>query len=69
LFLLATALGEVPKVGSFTYIGAASGGTSSWLTAWILLGPAVGVIVLRVMRARLFGRGAQARASGQENQS
>ena len=63
-FLLATALGEVPKVGSFTYIGAVSGGASSWLTAWILLGPAIGVVVLRVVRSRLAGRGEKARVSG-----
>ena len=65
-FVLATALGEVPKVASFTYIGAVSGGASSWLSAWILLGPAIGVVVLRVVRSRLAGRGAKARASGQE---
>ena len=59
-FVLATALGEVPKVGSFTYIGAASGGASTWLTAWILLGPAIGVVGLRVVRSRLAGRGARA---------
>jgi uncharacterized membrane protein YdjX (TVP38/TMEM64 family) len=57
-FLLATALGEVPKVGSFTYIGAASGGASTWLTAWILLGPALGVIGIRLVRSRLAGKGA-----------
>lgn len=49
-FALATAIGEIPKVGSFTYIGAATGGVSSWLTAWVLLAPAVGLIVLRVVR-------------------
>src|SRR5881296_1670723 len=52
-FVLATALGEVPKVGSFTYIGSAAGGTSSWLIAWILLAPAIGVVGLRVVRSRL----------------
>jgi uncharacterized membrane protein YdjX (TVP38/TMEM64 family) len=65
-FVLATALGEVPKVGSFTYIGAASGGASSWLTAWILLGPPIGVILLRTVRSRFARRGAKARASAQE---
>jgi uncharacterized membrane protein YdjX (TVP38/TMEM64 family) len=58
-FVLATALGEVPKVGSFTYIGAASGGASTWLTAWILLAPAIGVVGFRVVRSRLAGRGAR----------
>jgi uncharacterized membrane protein YdjX (TVP38/TMEM64 family) len=52
LFALATALGEIPKVGTFTYVGAAVGGTPSWLTAWILLAPAVGVIGFRFMRSR-----------------
>ena len=61
-FALATALGEVPKVGSFTYIGSAAGGASSWLTAWVLLGPAIGVIALRVVRSRLAGRGAKTQA-------
>ena len=51
-FMLATALGEIPKVGSFTYIGAAAGGIPNWLTAWVLLGPLLGVIVFRVMRSR-----------------
>lgn len=51
-FVLATALGEVPKVGSFTYIGAAAGGVPSWLTAWVLLAPALGVIGLRLLRSR-----------------
>jgi uncharacterized membrane protein YdjX (TVP38/TMEM64 family) len=51
-FALATAVGEVPKVGSFTYIGAAAGGVPGWLTAWILLGPAVGLIGLRLVRSR-----------------
>jgi len=52
LFVLATALGEVPKVGSFTYIGAAAGGVPSWLTAWVLLAPAAGLIGLRIVRSR-----------------
>jgi len=65
-FVLATALGEVPKVGSFTYIGSAAGGASSWLTAWVLLGPAIGVVGLRVVRSRLAGRGAKAEAPRQE---
>jgi len=51
-FALATALGEIPKVGSFTYLGAAAGGIPDWLTAWILLGPMVGIIVLRFVRRR-----------------
>ena len=50
--LLATALGEIPKVGSFTYIGAAAGGVSGWLTAWVLLAPAAGLVGLRLIRAR-----------------
>jgi uncharacterized membrane protein YdjX (TVP38/TMEM64 family) len=52
LFVLATALGEIPKVGSFTYIGAGAGGAPGWLTAWVLLVPAIGVIALRVLRSR-----------------
>jgi uncharacterized membrane protein YdjX (TVP38/TMEM64 family) len=52
LFLLATALGEIPKVGSFTYIGAAAGGVPSWLTTWVLLAPTVGVIGLKLIRSR-----------------
>ncbi len=59
-FVLATALGEIPKVGSFTYIGAAAGGASTWLTAWILLGPAIGVVGLRLVRGRLARRAATA---------
>lgn len=51
-FVLATALGEIPKVGSFTYVGAAAGGTPTWLTAWIFLGPAGGLILVRVLRRR-----------------
>ena len=51
-FVLATALGEIPKVGSFTYIGAAAGGVPSWLTAWVLLAPMLGVIGFRRLRAR-----------------
>ena len=66
LFALATALGEVPKVGSFTYIGSAAGGASSWLTAWVLLGPAIGVLGFRVIRSRLAGRAAKTRAPSQE---
>ena len=65
-FVLATALGEVPKVGSFTYIGSAAGGTSSWLIAWILLAPAIGVVGLRVVRSRLAGRSAKVEAPGEE---
>ena len=63
-FVLATALGEVPKVGSFTYIGSAAGGASNWLTAWVLLGPAIGVLGLRVVRSRLARRAAKAQAPG-----
>jgi uncharacterized membrane protein YdjX (TVP38/TMEM64 family) len=55
-FLLATALGEIPKVGSFTYIGAAAGGVPGWLTAWVLLVPALGVIGLRILRSRRRSR-------------
>src|SRR5262245_47809173 len=51
-FLVATALGEIPKVGSFTYIGAAAGGVPGWLTAWVLLVPALGVIGLRILSSR-----------------
>ena len=61
-FVLATALGEIPKVGSFAYIGSAAGGVSSWLTAWVLLAPAIGVIGLKAVRSRLARRGAQADA-------
>src|SRR5437870_12892313 len=63
-FVLATALGEVPKVGSFTYIGSAAGGTSSWLIAWILLAPAIGVVGVRVVRSRLSERSAKVEAPG-----
>ena len=49
-FLLATALGEVPKVASFTYVGAAAGGTPTWLSTWILLAPVIGLIALRLLR-------------------
>ena len=65
-FVLATALGEVPKVGSFTYIGSAAGGASNWLTAWVLLGPAIGVVGLRVVRSRLAAGGAKAKAPSQD---
>jgi uncharacterized membrane protein YdjX (TVP38/TMEM64 family) len=51
-FVLGTALGEVPKVASFTYLGAVAGSPPTWLTAWIMLLPAVGVLVLRVMHRR-----------------
>lgn len=51
-FLLGTALGEIPKVASFVYIGAAAGGVSNWLTAWVFLGPAIGVLVLRLIAKR-----------------
>jgi len=65
-FVLGTALGEVPKVGSFTYIGSAAGGTSSWLIAWILLAPAIGVVGLRVVRSRLAERSTKVEAPGEE---
>jgi uncharacterized membrane protein YdjX (TVP38/TMEM64 family) len=55
-FALGTALGEIPKVGSFTYIGAAGGGASGWLTAWIFLGPAVAVLIFRLVRWRSAAR-------------
>jgi uncharacterized membrane protein YdjX (TVP38/TMEM64 family) len=55
-FILGTALGEVPKVGSFAYIGSAVGGPPSWLAAWILLGPAIGILGLRVFRSRFVQR-------------
>ncbi len=51
-FMLATALGEIPKVGGFTYIGSAVGGSPSWIVAWILLAPAIGILGLRVLRSR-----------------
>ena len=57
-FVLATALGELPKVGSFTYVGAAAGGAPLWLTTWILLAPMAGLVVLRLAR-----RAARARRS------
>src|SRR5438093_11349076 len=57
-FALATALGELPKVGSFTYVGAAVGGVPGWLTMWILLAPVAGLVVLRLAR-----RAARARRS------
>src|SRR5439155_12585892 len=48
-FVLATPLGEIPKVGSFTYIGTAAGGPPSWLTVRVLLPPAACLIRLRLM--------------------
>jgi uncharacterized membrane protein YdjX (TVP38/TMEM64 family) len=66
VFAVATALGEIPKVGSFTYIGSAAGGVSSWLTAWVLLGPAIGVLGVQVIRSRLARRAAQTQAPSQE---
>ena len=51
-FALATAVGEVPKVASFTYLGAVAGNPPTWLTAWILLLPALGLLVLRIVRRR-----------------
>src|SRR5262249_40517154 len=49
---LATALGEIPRVASFTYLGAVAGTPPTWLTAWILLLPAFGLLVLRMVRRR-----------------
>lgn len=69
LFVLATAVGEVPKVGSFTYIGAASGGASTWLSAWILLGPAIGLVGLRIARSRLAGRSAKRGSAASDSSS
>jgi uncharacterized membrane protein YdjX (TVP38/TMEM64 family) len=54
-FALATALGEIPKVGSFTWIGAAAGGVPTWLSAWVLLAPAAGVLALRAVRRHRSG--------------
>jgi len=51
-FMLATALGEIPKVGGFTYIGSAVGGSPGWITAWIMLAPAIGILGWRVLRSR-----------------
>jgi uncharacterized membrane protein YdjX (TVP38/TMEM64 family) len=51
-FASATALGEVPKVASFTYLGAAAGDPPSWLTAWILLVPVAGLVVFWLVRRR-----------------
>lgn len=62
-FILATAMGEIPKVGSFTYIGSAAGGVSSWLAAWVLLAPALGVVGLRVVRSRLAEKKAKAEST------
>jgi uncharacterized membrane protein YdjX (TVP38/TMEM64 family) len=55
-FALATALGEVPKVASFTYLGMVAGDAPPWLKAWIILVPVVGLICLRVMRRTLGAR-------------
>src|SRR5438093_1199186 len=52
------AVGELPRVGSFTYVGAAVGGVPGWLTMWILLAPVAGLVVLRLAR-----RAARARRS------
>ncbi len=51
-FLAATALGEIPKVGGFTYIGSAAGSTPTWLATWIFLGPALGLLGYRWYRSR-----------------
>jgi len=55
-FALATALGEVPKVASFTYLGAAAGDAPTWLKAWIILVPIVGLLGLRLVRRTLRDR-------------
>ena len=52
-FALATALGEVPKVASFTYLGAVAGDAPTWLKAWIILVPVVGLLGLRLVRRAL----------------
>lgn len=55
-FLLATALGEIPKVASFTYLGAAAGDAPAWLKAWILFVPVAGLVALRLLRRALRDR-------------
>jgi uncharacterized membrane protein YdjX (TVP38/TMEM64 family) len=55
-FLLATALGEVPKVASFTYLGAAAGDAPVWLKVWILLVPMAGLFAIRFLRRALSDR-------------
>ena len=52
VFLLATGIGEIPKVASFAYIGSAAGEVPGWLTTWVFLFPVVGVFVLRMLHAR-----------------
>ena len=59
-FVIATALGEIPKVGSFTYVGAAAGRAPTWLTTWIMLAPLVGVIAFRLLWRATRGRRAPA---------
>ena len=55
-FALATALGEAPKVASFTYLGTVAGDAPMWLRAWIILAPVVGLVCLRLMRRTLRAR-------------
>src|SRR5947199_1697814 len=52
-FALATALGEVPKVASFTYLGTVAGDAPTWLKAWIILVPVGGLVGLRLVRRAL----------------
>lgn len=54
-FALATALGEIPKVASFTYLGALAGNPPRWLSAWILLVPVAGLALLWLVRRRFPG--------------
>jgi uncharacterized membrane protein YdjX (TVP38/TMEM64 family) len=55
-FILATALGEVPKVASFTYLGTVAGDAPTWLKAWIILIPMLGLLGLRLARCALRDR-------------
>lgn len=52
-FVLATALGEMPKVATFTYLGAMAGSPPTWLQAWIVLVPVVGLVGHRLVRRAL----------------
>jgi uncharacterized membrane protein YdjX (TVP38/TMEM64 family) len=55
-FVVATAFGEVPKVATFTYLGAMAGDAPAWLKTWILLVPVAGLIGLGIMRRALRAR-------------
>ena len=55
-FVLATALGEIPKVASFTYLGTVAGDAPTWLKAWIILVPVVGLIGVGLVRRALRAR-------------